>query len=152
MCSPSNILFEDNFQKTVFKNPGVWGPSFDPDNLKTCGDILNITDDTRVGSSFSSGFVSLQASSNIYITSPNLGSFDTISDFSNNVIKKVPVTAPYGYMIVDQSGTNNDFLNCSKQVLRTLEFHFKDSRGNYINMHNKNCSFSIVFNKFNISE
>jgi len=81
-----------------------------------------------------------------------LGSFDTIAEFSNNVIKKVPVTVPYGYMIIDQTGTNNDFLNCSKQVLRTLEFHLKDSRGNYIKMHNMNCSFSIVFNKFNVSE
>ena len=79
-------------------------------------------------------------------------SFDTIAEFSNNVIKKVPVTVPYGYMIVDQSGTTNDFLNCSKQVLRTIEFHLKDSRGNYINMHNMNCSFSLVFNKFNLVE
>jgi hypothetical protein len=68
------------------------------------------------------------------------------------VIRKVPVTAPYGYMIVDQSGTNNDFLNCSRQVLRTIEFHLKDSHGNYIKMYNANCSFSIVFNKFILHE
>jgi hypothetical protein len=152
MCSPNNIVFEETFQNEVFKRTGIWGNSYDPNNLKTCGDILNITDETKLGNTFSSGFVSLQPINNIYITSPNLGSFDTIAEFSNNVIKKVPVTVPYGYMIIDQTGTNNDFLNCSKQVLRTIEFHLKDSRGNYINMHNMNCSFSIVFNKFTISK
>ena len=151
MCSPNSIIFEDNFQKQVFKKTDTWGTSFDPNNLRTCGDILNITDETKLGTAFTSGFVSLQPINNIYITSPNLGSFDTIAEFSNNVIKKVPVTVPYGYMIIDQTGTNNDFLNCSKQVLRTIEFHLKDSRGNYIKMHNMNCSFSIVFNKFNTS-
>ena len=87
------------------------------------------------------------------ITSANESSnFKKDKSNSNNVIKKVPVTAPYGYMLIDQSGTNNEFLNCSKQVLRTIEFHVKDSRGNYIKMHNMNCSFSIVFNKFNLQE
>jgi len=152
LCSPKNIINENDFQRDVFKNPGIWGSSYNPNNLMTCGDILNITDEIRPSNQFKSGFVSLQTINNIYITSPNLGSFDTIAEFSNNVIKKVPVTAPYGYMIIDQSGTNNDFLNCSKQVLRTIEFHLKDSRGNYIKMHNMNCSFSIVFNKFNLQE
>ena len=152
MCSPKNIIFENDFQRDVLKNIGIWGSSYDPSNFKSCGDILNITDEVKLSNQFKSGFVSLQTINNIYITSPNLGSFDTISDFSNNVIKKVPVTAPYGYMIVDQSGTTNDFLNCSKQVLRTIEFHLKDSHGNYIKMYNANCSFSLVFNKFNLFE
>jgi len=85
------------------------------------------------------------------MTSPNLGSFDTIASFSNNVIKKVPITQPYGYMVVDQTGTNNDFLDCSRQTLRTMEFHLKDSRGRFVNMHGMNVSFSIVFNKFNMN-
>ena len=44
-------------------------------------------------------FLNLQAINNIYITSPNLGSFDTISSLSQNIVKKVPVTANYGFMI-----------------------------------------------------
>ena len=51
---------------------------------------------------------------------------------------------------IDQNSTNNDFLNCSKQTIRTIEFHLKDSRGRYVNMHGMNISFSIVFNKYNI--
>ena len=47
-------------------------------------------------------FLNLHVINNAYITSPNLGSFDTVSAFSHNVVKKVPVTANYGYMIFDQ--------------------------------------------------
>ena len=65
----------------------------------------------------------LQRVNNIYLTSPNLGSFDTISAFSNNVIKKVPVLASYGYMIVDQVISNSDHSNCGGQTFKTLEFH-----------------------------
>jgi hypothetical protein len=34
MCSPNSIIFEDNFQKQVFKKTDTWGTSFDPNNLK----------------------------------------------------------------------------------------------------------------------
>jgi hypothetical protein len=96
------------------------------------------------------GFVNLNHINNVYITSPNLGSFDTLATFSNNIIKKVPVTAPYGFMIVDQYMSSNDFLDCSKQTLRTLEFHLRDGRGNEINLNGMYITFSIVFNKYNL--
>lgn len=96
-------------------------------------------------------FLNLQNISNVYITSPNLGSFDTVSAFSHNIIKKVPVTANYGYMIFDNSMTTNDFLDCSNQTLKTIEFHIRDGRGRYINLHNAHITFSIIFNKFNIT-
>ena len=59
-------------------------------------------------------FLSLNWLNNIYITSPNLGSFDTIfagtgAGLGNNVIKKVPVLVNYGYMVIDQLMSSNDF-------------------------------------------
>ena len=93
-------------------------------------------------------FVNLQPINNVYITSPTLGSYDTLATFSNNVIKKIPVTADYGYMIVDQFIASNDFLDCSKQTFKTLEFHLGDGRGREINIHGSHISFSIVFNKW----
>jgi len=136
------VNFKNQFQNQV-----------DSSNTKSANDILKINTPTKYydsGVTFASDFVSLQPINNVYITSPNLGSFDTLSPFSNNVIKKVPVTVPYGYMIIDQNSSNNDFLNCSRQTLRTIEIHLKDSRGRYVNLHGMNVSFSIVFNKFNI--
>ena len=129
--------------------------NFTPANTKSANDILKINTPMRyyeAGETFKSDFISTQPINNVYLTSPNLGSFDTSSPFSNNVIKKIPVNAPYGYVIIDQNSSPNDYLNCSRQTLRTIEFHLKDSRGIYINLHGMNISFSIVFNKFNINE
>ena len=61
----------------------------------------------------------LQPIHNIYITSPNLGSFDTVSNFSNNIIKQVPVTSDYGYMIVDRLVSFADYLYCGSATLKT---------------------------------
>ena len=63
---------------------------------------------------------------------------------------QIPVNVPYGYVIIDQNSSNNDFLNGSRQTLKAIEFHIKDSRGRYSNMHGMNVSFSIVFNKFDV--
>ena len=87
---------------------------------------------------------------NVYITSPNLGSFDTLATFSNNIIKKVPVTAGYGFMIVNQNMEVDDFLDCSRQTLRTLEFHLRDGRGREIDLKGMYVTFSLVFNKYNL--
>ena len=33
MCSPKNIIFENDCQRDVLKNNGIWGSSYDPNNL-----------------------------------------------------------------------------------------------------------------------
>ena len=156
-CSGTNSSFKffTHAEITSDENRNYWSNSFDPADPKSANDTLKIFTPTKLfmdGETFQSDFISTQPMYNIYITSPNLGSFDTISTFSNNVIKKVPITVPYGYMIVDQNSSPNDYLNCSRQSLRTIEFHLKDSRGRYINLHGMHVSFSIVFNKFNVNE
>ena len=50
-------------------------------------------------------------------------------------------------MIFDQYMTTNDFLDCSNQTLKTIEFHIRDGRGRYINLHNAHITFSIIFTK-----
>ena len=52
-------------------------------------------------------------------------------------------------MIFDNVLLGNDFLDCSKQTLRTLEFILTDVMGNIINLHSQDCSFSIVFDQLN---
>ena len=87
---------------------------------------------------------------NIYLTSTNLGSYDTISAFSNNVIKKVPVNVDYGFMIINELVSVGDYLNCSNATLSTLEFHLRDGRGRIINLYGNYITFSIVFDIKNI--
>ena len=87
----------------------------------------------------------LQPIHNICITSPNLGSYDTVSNFSDNIIKQVPVTSDYGYMIFDRLVSFADYLTCPNATLKTLEFHMRDGRGRYVNLYNNHVSFTIVF-------
>ena len=62
-----------------------------------------------------------------------------------NVIKKIPVSADWGYMIIDRVVSQHDYLECGAQNLRTLEFNLRDAKGNHIPLHGENISFSIVF-------
>ena len=83
---------------------------------------------------------------NIYLSSPNLGTYTTLgSRGESNILKKIPVTSNYGYLIVDSNTSNHDFLDCSDQTLNTIEFNLKDVTGNIIPLHGSNISFSIVF-------
>ena len=76
----------------------------------------------------------LQPIHNIYLTSPNLGSYDTVSNFSDNIIKQIPVTSDYGYMIVDRLISFADYLTCPNATLKMLHFHMRDGRGRHINL------------------
>ena len=135
----------------VMRNSITWqGDNIDPSNLKSVNDVLKHVTMMLPTTTWTSGFVNLNHINNIYITSPNLGSFDTLSTFSDNIIKKVPVTGSYGFMIVDQLMSTNDYLNCSKQTLRTLEFHLRDGRGKEIDLKGMYVTFSLVFNKYNL--
>ena len=153
VCSGENSSFKFLTDSEVLSSHRLFTNQVDPSNTKSANDILKIVTPTSYydnGETFVSGFVNLQPIHNIYLTSPNLGSFDSISPFSNNVIKKIPVTVPFGYMIIDQNSNTIDYLNCSRQTLRTLEFHLKDSRGRYIDLQGMNISFSLVFHRLNI--
>ena len=114
-----NILTDYEIKQLMSVVPSVvsWlgpnGNSFDISNLASINyNIRNNKNDYSItyayGINFTCDFLKLHTINNIYITSPNLGSFDTISNFSNNVIKKVPVTSDYGFMIIDQNMSSND--------------------------------------------
>lgn len=136
-------------------NERYWnGAQYNVNTINSANDIINnnISTNTMIDNNYSynSGFLTLNWINNIYITSPNLGSFDTLmcGTGQNNIIKKVPVLVNYGYMVIDQLMSTNDFLDCSKQTLQTLEFHLKTAKGAYVPLHNSHVSFSIVFNRF----
>ena len=121
----------------------------------TCNIIINNEDKFSGRSTeytqYVSGFLSLNWLNNIYITSPNLGIFDTIfaGQGGNNIIKKVPVLVNYGYMVIDQLMSTNDFLDCSRQTLQTIDFHIKTAKGKYVPLRGKHVSFSLVSHKLN---
>jgi len=99
-------------------------------------------------SPYVSEYVNLNPVRNIYITSGNLGSYNTMSvSGERGIIKKVPVRANYNEMIYDDAVLGIDYLSCSRQSLSRLEFQLKDVFGNLINLHGNHWSFSLIFTK-----
>ena len=90
---------------------------------------------------------------NIYLTSPNLSSFSTIgARGENNIIKKIPITSDFGYLIVDSITSDHDWLDCSGITLNNVEFVLKDVKGNDVPLHGSHVSFSIVFSRLSLED
>ena len=82
----------------------------------------------------------------LLIKSSNLGTFNTLGSFGERtILKKVPVNAPQGEMILDVTRSGNDYLECGKQTLKRLEFTITDERGNIPDLHEHDVSFSLIF-------
>ena len=59
---------------------------------------------------FVSGMLDLLTVRNIYISSPNLGSFSTMgARGESNIIKKGPCTSVFGFLIIDTFTSPHDF-------------------------------------------
>ena len=83
---------------------------------------------------------------NIYITSPNLGSFDVLGPRGEqNIVKEVPVSSDWGYVIFDSVVSEHDYIDVSKGYFKTIELVLRDVRGNVIELNNGHWSLSIVF-------
>jgi hypothetical protein len=97
---------------------------------------------------FKSGQVDLNPLRNIYMSASGLGNFNTITVSGNrNVVKKIPVNAPHGSIIFDQTVTGMDYIDCSHQTLSRISFQLRDVFGNLIDLHDNHISFSIVFSR-----
>ena len=129
------------------------GTAYDKNNLQSANDLIKNSYSTSTTHNNASPFVTyidLQPIRNIYISSPNIGNFNTIGPRGqSSIIKKVPVTANFNSMIFDQVMATNDYLDCSRQTLRTLEFRLTDVNNNEIPLHGSNWSMSLVFDQMN---
>ena len=108
----------------------------------------NVAKINNSSSPYVSEYVNLNPIRNLYITSGNLGSYNTMSvSGERGVIKKVPVRSNFNEMIYDDAVLGIDYLDCSKQSLSRLEFQLKDVYGNIINLHGNHWSCSLIFTK-----
>jgi len=94
-------LLSDREVSTTYSSITWEGEDFDRYNPQSAHDLFKFDKSMEVNATLITGFVNLNHINNVYITSPNLGSCDTIATFSNSMNKKVPVHAVYGFMIVD---------------------------------------------------
>ena len=94
---------------------------------------------------YESGFLDLFNIHNIYIHCPNLGHFNSIGVRGENaIIKKIPVSSSFGYLILDSVVSRHDEMYVSRQTVKTIHITLKNVSGNVINLHGANCSFSLV--------
>ena len=121
---------------------GIWSSLSNP---HSCNDI--ITNRTaNNGNTFVSGMLNLNGFRAVYISSSTLSNYNTLGPRGeNNIIKKVPVNADFGYICIDQHVSDHDFLPVERMTLNTIDFQVRDVKGDIIPFHGSPISFTIVF-------
>ena len=125
--------------------------SYDINNPKDFNEIIGNLEGYSVFHQFPTAYetktLNLQTIRNLYLHS-SMGNYNSLTvSGESSIIKKIPVNANKNGYIFDNIMTGNDFGDCSNQTLRTINFDLKDSRGNHINLHGNNWSFSIIFSR-----
>ncbi len=93
-----------------------------------------------------STYLDLHTTRNLYLTSSNLGSYNTVSNFGyDTIIKKIPVRFNYNEMLFDGAESGYDYLDVSKRSLSRIDFRLQDSFSNIINLNGNHWSFSLIF-------
>ena len=151
-CNYSEVVFIPLTDADVPTFVGSFSNSVDLNNLSSINTVLGFM--TPVGDAFTSsapwttGFINLINYPDVYISCPELSNnnFHSPSAFSNAIIKKVPVNAPFAGIISDSYGiTDYDYINVSKRNIKRLTFRIMDGAGNVIDLNNINVTFSLLF-------
>jgi hypothetical protein len=111
----------------------------------SCNDVLaNRT--VNSGYSFVSGMLSLNGFRAVYISSSALSNYNTMGPKGeNNIIQKGPVSADFGYQVIDQMVSDHDFLSVERMTLSTIDFQIKDVKGNIVPLKGSPMSLTIKF-------
>ena len=113
--------------------------------------LQNTTAARAFSLNYLSGFLDMHPIRNLYLSSPNLGTYDTLNITGDqSIVKKIPVNANYNEMIYDQVVLPYDYIDVSKQTLRRLEFQLKDIYGGNIDLQGDHWSFSLLFAKIQV--
>ena len=122
------------------------GTSYDRNNLKSINQVLGNYTSSLNYPDWTSRYLTLLALRNLYLTCSELSDAKQLgSTGAYNIIKKIPINAPFGSVIYDNEIISVDYINVSNRVLRTLHFKLVNSYGNVVDLNNVNCSFSLTF-------
>ena len=148
-------IFPDFELKYMAKNGGWNGAAYNPNNLCSINELIHNKTNNSVyfnhSVSYWSEFINFNGLRNIYLCSPNLCSLSVLGPTGApaNIVKKIPVTSDYGYNIFAGGSIAHDYIECSKQTWKTLEFQLQDVFGNCIDLNNNPVSFSIILSTIN---
>ena len=128
-------------------NDAWTGPVYNWSSPSSSNDVIaNRTSNS--GFSFVSGMLSLNGFRAVYISSSTLSNYNTVgARGENNIIKKVPVNADFGYQVIDQMVSDHDYLSVERMTLGTIDFQVKDVKGNLIPFKGSPISFTIKFSQ-----
>ena len=105
--------------------------------------------DDNFGTTYESGFIDILNVHSICTHCTNLGHYSTIGVRGENpIIKKVPVSSSFGYLISDSVVAPHDKIDVSKQIKKTMHFSLKNVHGNVINPHGSHASLSLIFQTY----
>ena len=151
----SGIIFRVLTESDIAtKLQGTWNtlqsPYDENDPADLNGEILKLTEGSSPyynnAYSFTSNFVNLNSIRNLYITSSNLGNYNSIgANSERTIIKKVPVDVDFNYMIHNNQITGLDYIDVSKQTLKTISFKIQTVDGKTVPLHGAHVSFSVIF-------
>ena len=125
--------------------------NYDPKNASDLnGEIFKLTEGNspyyNYNNAFTSNHLNLNSIRNLYITSSNLGNYNSIgANSERTIIKKVPVDADFNHMIFNNQITGLDYIDVSKQTLKTINFKIQTVDGKTVPLHGAHVSFSIIF-------
>jgi hypothetical protein len=148
-------IFSDFELNDMAKNGGWRGENYTYNNICSINDLIHntkkITPGYNRGTSYWSEFINFNGIRNLYLCSPNLCSLSVLgpNGSPSNIVKKIPVTSDYGFNIFAGGSIAHDYIECSKQTWRTLEFQLQDVFGNNIDLNNNPISFSIILSTIN---
>jgi len=82
----------------------------------------------------------------LYSTSPNVGSFDTSSNFGmTGIIRRVPISSPFGFLILSNSTFEPaDGRERGHQIIKTISFRICESSNKVIDLKKTEVSFSVI--------
>ena len=151
----STILFRVLTESDIAtKLQGSWNtlqsPYDENDPADLNGEILKLSEGSSpyytYNHSFTSNFVNLNSIRNLYITSSNLGNYNSIgANSERTIIKKVPVDADFNHMVFNNQITGLDYIDVSKQTLKTVNFKIVTVDGKTVPLHGAHVSFSLIF-------
>ena len=131
---------------------GTWvGENYDSFRPNTCNSIIgfsgsyNYATPNNNWTQWVSGVVDVLGIHNIYITSPHFGRTSFGPKGERNILKKLVVNAPFGGLVTESWLNDQDYTDCSKHLLRTLEFRITDSYGNTLELNGGHVSFTLIF-------
>ena len=115
-------------------------------NIRSINEVLRNSIHIPAESFYERGFIVSLNVQNMYIHNPNLGKFNSIGvRGESTIIKQVPVSSGFGYLISDSVVAPHDKIDVSRQLIKTVRFSLTNVHGNVIDLHGAHCSFSFVF-------